>query len=90
MDIARGLAFLHSNKVIHRDLKTKNVLLNKEKTVAKIGDVGAAVIHADGYLTPGSGMVGTLAWAAPELLLGQRISDKVDIYSFGVVLWYVE
>lgn len=89
LDIARGLAFLHSNKVIHRDLKTKNVLLNKDRTMAKIADVGAAVIHADGYLTPASGMIGTLAWAAPELLLGQRISDKVDMYSFGVVLWYV-
>ena len=69
LGVARGLCFLHANNVIHRDLKSKNVLLSADWSCAKIADVGAAAIHLDGYLTPGAGQVmGTLAWAAPELL----------------------
>ena len=53
---------------------------------AKVGDVGMAKIMAGDYV---SGVVGTLAWSAPELLLGQRCTAKADIYSFGVVLWEI-
>lgn len=87
VDMARGLAFLHANKVIHRDLKSNNVLLTRDG-VAKIGDVGMAKITMDGYLTR-DGALGTMAWAAPELLLGEKCSEKVDIYSLGVCLWEV-
>mmetsp|Transcript_3518 Transcript_3518/g.10219 ORF Transcript_3518/g.10219 Transcript_3518/m.10219 type:complete len:508 (+) Transcript_3518:246-1769(+) len=87
VDMARGLAFLHANKVIHRDLKSKNVLLTKDG-VAKIGDVGMAKIMSDGYLTR-DGALGTMAWAAPELLLGEKCSEKVDIYSLGICIWEV-
>lgn len=87
VDMARGLAFLHANKVIHRDLKSKNVLLTRDG-VAKIGDVGMAKIMSDGYLTR-DGALGTMAWAAPELLLGEKCSEKVDVYSLGICLWEV-
>lgn len=70
LDIVSGLSFLHANKLIHRDLKSKNVLLT-DKGVAKICDVGLAKIHDNGYATQDS-MFGTFAWAAPELLLGQK------------------
>ena len=43
---------------------------------------------AEGYLTRDNAL-GTFAWAAPELLLGDRCTEKVDIYSFGVVLWEI-
>jgi len=90
LDVTRGICFLHANNVIHRDLKSKNVLLSDDWSCAKIADVGAAAIHLDGYLTPGAGQVmGTLAWAAPELLLGQRCTPKVDIFSLGVMLWEI-
>jgi serine/threonine protein kinase len=83
------VAALHAQNVIHRDLKTKNVLLTAS-LVAKVADVGIAAVHSQGYLTAGAGhMVGTLAWSAPELLLNYRCSDKVDIYSLGVVLWEI-
>lgn len=46
--------------------------------------MGLAKILQGGYV---SGVVGTLAWSAPELLLGHRCTAKADVYSFGVVLW---
>ena len=86
-DIARGLTSLHANKVVHRDLKSRNVLLDAYFG-AKIADVGFAAVQSQGYLTATAGRVaGTLAWCAPELLLGAQCSDKVDVFSFGVVLW---
>ena len=88
LDIARGLTALHAVNVVHRDLKSKNVLLTSSLE-AKIGDVGIAAVQTQaGYLTASAGqVVGTLAWSAPELLLGKRCTEKVDIYSFGIVLW---
>ena len=89
LGIVRGVAALHAQKVVHRDLKSKNVLLSAS-LVAKVADVGIAAIHSQGYLSSGAGhMVGTLAWSAPELLLNYRCSDKVDIYSLGIVLWEI-
>ncbi|KAK9807895.1 hypothetical protein WJX72_012418 [[Myrmecia] bisecta] len=85
LDIARGLHFLHSNNVIHRDIKSKNILLTRDGR-AKIADVGMAKILTDGYFSRDNAL-GTFAWAAPELLLGERCTEKVDIYSLGVVLW---
>lgn len=87
LDIARGLTAMHAVKVIHRDLKSKNVFLTKE-FLAKIGDVGIAAVHSQGYLTASAGQfIGTLAWSAPELLMNGRCTEKADIYSFGIVLW---
>ncbi|KAK9829556.1 hypothetical protein WJX72_006471 [[Myrmecia] bisecta] len=86
LDIARAMHFLHSNKVMHSDLKTGNILLTKDYSCAKIGDVGLARIMDSQYMT-NTQMGGTFAYAAPELLLNQRCSEKVDIYSFGVVLF---
>ena len=67
LDIARGLTALHAVNVVHRDLKSKNVLLTSELD-AKIGDVGIAAVQTQaGYLTASAGqVVGTLAWSAPS------------------------
>lgn len=82
LDVARALVYLHSKRIVHLDVKSANVLLTRDGT-AKLGDVGLSKIMAGDYV---SGVVGTLAWSAPELLLGEHCTTKADIFSFGVVL----
>ncbi|KAK9831443.1 hypothetical protein WJX81_005925 [Elliptochloris bilobata] len=87
LDIARGLHYLHSRnpKVVHFDVKSPNILLARDYT-AKLADVGLAKLMMRDCLSTLRD-VGTFAWAAPEVLLGQKCTEKVDIFSFGVILW---
>ncbi|GAB4820305.1 hypothetical protein N2152v2_007351 [Parachlorella kessleri] len=89
LDVARGLHYLHSRKVVHLDLKSPNILLSRHGT-AKLADVGVARLLARGTLSvhSGSGAAGW-AWSAPEVLTGRPCCVSVDIYSFGVVLWEI-
>lgn len=88
LDIIRGLVFLHSNKVVHADLKAKNVLLTQNAGTAKIADVGLARIMQHTLSNTATGdPAGTFAYAAPEMLMGEKWDDKADIYSLGVLLW---
>ncbi|KAL0034790.1 hypothetical protein WJX77_007383 [Trebouxia sp. C0004] len=88
LDVARGLHFLHSRKIVHFDLKSANILLARDNT-AKIADVGLAKIMHRQFLSSLYN-VGTFAWSAPEVLLGKSTcTEKVDIYSYGVVLWEI-
>ncbi|KAL0039658.1 hypothetical protein WJX77_004541 [Trebouxia sp. C0004] len=91
LDIARGLTFLHANRLIHMDLKSKNVLLNARKDLAKIADVGLSRIIQSTLGGAGSTPfgVGTFEYTAPEILLGRHCNEKVDVYSFGVIMWEV-
>ncbi|OQR92740.1 protein kinase [Achlya hypogyna] len=85
LGVARGLVYLHSRapKVIHRDLKSRNILLD-DTFEAKITDFGVSRTRAfEETMTAG---VGTALWAAPEVFLGRQYDDKADIYSFGIVL----
>lgn len=79
----QGLNFLHSNHVIHRDVKSYNILLRTDGSV-KLADFGIAA-----QLTPEqnlrSSVVGTSRWMAPEVVLGQPYGPKVDIWSLGIV-----
>ena len=61
---------------MHSDLKSANVLLSKDFECAKIGDVGLARIMSTGYFTDGQ-LGGTFQYAAPELLLNGRCTEKV-------------
>lgn len=69
-----------------QDLKPQNVLLDAQGTVAKVSDLGMSALITHGYLTHASNM-GTFAYAAPELLMGARVSVAADMYSFGVILF---
>ncbi|DAZ94068.1 TPA: hypothetical protein N0F65_006655 [Lagenidium giganteum] len=86
--IAQALAYLHARTpaVIHRDLKSKNMLLN-DQLQAKLIDFGVSRDKCDETMTAG---VGTPYWTAPEVLDGRRYSEKSDIYSFGVFLSEVD
>ncbi|RLN14404.1 hypothetical protein BBJ28_00027217, partial [Nothophytophthora sp. Chile5] len=82
--VAQALEYLHSHTppLIHRDLKSKNILLTTELE-AKLIDFGASRGLKENTMTAG---VGTPYWTAPEILEGRRYSEQADIYSFGVVL----
>ncbi|RHY66747.1 hypothetical protein DYB38_008644 [Aphanomyces astaci] len=85
IDVALALAYLHglTPKLIHRDLKSKNVLLTSNM-VAKLSDFGLSRNRSyEETLTAG---VGTVRWTAPEVMLGDIYSEISDVYSFGVVL----
>ncbi|TMW63738.1 hypothetical protein Poli38472_002679 [Pythium oligandrum] len=85
IDIAEGLRYMHSlkPKVVHRDLKSKNVLLG-DGLHAKLCDFGVSRMN-EGMETMTCG-VGTAYWTAPEVLVGDRYTESADVYSFGVVL----
>ncbi|GLE05404.1 hypothetical protein PINS_up014417 [Pythium insidiosum] len=84
LHVAHALTYLHSLQpmVLHRDLKSKNVLLNSTLD-AKLTDFGVARERADRTMTAG---VGSSLWMAPEVMLGERYDEKADIFSLGVLL----
>ncbi|GLD99726.1 hypothetical protein PINS_up008454 [Pythium insidiosum] len=84
-DVADALGYLHSltPKVIHRDLKSKNILLD-DSFRAKLSDFGISRERSlEETMTAG---VGTIYWTAPEVLMGKKYTEKADIYSFGIVM----
>ncbi|KAL5218386.1 hypothetical protein ABZP36_019070 [Zizania latifolia] len=88
LEAARGLAFLHSDqaKVIYRDFKTANILLDSEYN-AKLSDFGLAKDGPSGDKSHVSTRVmGTQGYAAPEYLATGHLTAKSDVYSYGVVL----
>ncbi|KAL0044626.1 hypothetical protein WJX82_003477 [Trebouxia sp. C0006] len=91
LDIAKGLESLHARKIVHCDITSKNVLLNKGCTIAKIADCGLSrMLDSHAFSSTGTNPLhGTLVYAAPELLLGYKCTDKVDMYSVGVLLWEI-
>ncbi|GAB9477761.1 Tkl protein kinase, partial [Globisporangium polare] len=85
LHVAHALTYLHSLRpiVLHRDLKSKNILLDAQMN-AKLTDFGVSRERSD--TTTMTAGVGTSLWMAPEVMMGERYDDKADIFSFGVVL----
>ncbi|KAG1688508.1 hypothetical protein DVH05_003598 [Phytophthora capsici] len=84
LSICHALTYLHSldSPIVHRDLKSRNILLNSSMT-PKLTDFGVSRERPDHTMTAG---VGTSFWMAPEVMLGHKYDEKADMFSFGVVL----
>ncbi|WJZ86691.1 hypothetical protein VitviT2T_006125 [Vitis vinifera] len=87
LDIAQGMNYLHhfNPPIIHRDLKSSNLLVDRNWTV-KVGDFGLSRLKHETYLTTKTGK-GTPQWMAPEVLRNEPSDEKSDVYSYGVILW---
>ncbi|KAF7057026.1 hypothetical protein CFC21_064374 [Triticum aestivum] len=92
MDAAFGMEYLHSKSIVHFDLKCDNLLVNlrdPQRPICKVGDFGLSRIKRNTLVS--GGVRGTLPWMAPELLNGSssKVSEKVDVFSFGIALWEI-
>ncbi|KAH9742873.1 protein kinase domain-containing protein [Citrus sinensis] len=85
ISILRGLMCIHRMKIVHRDLKSANCLVNKHWTV-KICDFGLSRIITDSPMRDSSS-AGTPEWMAPELIRNEPFTEKCDIFSLGVIMW---
>ncbi|XP_063680545.1 mitogen-activated protein kinase kinase kinase 20-like isoform X2 [Bolinopsis microptera] len=87
--IALGLNYLHNGidpRIIHRDLKSRNVVIASAKRIAKICDFGSSR-ELNKTVTRFSRLHGTVAWMAPEVMRQSIVSEKCDTYSFAMLLW---
>lgn len=87
-DVASGLLYLHEgweSRVLHRDIKASNVLLDRDMK-ARLGDFGLARMHDHDQLGRTTRVVGTVGYLAPETLRSGRASSQTDVFGFGVLL----
>ncbi|MBF8296475.1 MAG: Tetratricopeptide repeat protein [Bacteroidetes bacterium] len=86
IQIGEALQEAHGKEIVHRDIKSENIMLNARGQV-KVMDFGLAKLKGSVQLTQSSTTVGTLAYTAPEQVQGAQADPRSDIFSFGVVLY---
>ncbi|KAK3204159.1 hypothetical protein Dsin_018205 [Dipteronia sinensis] len=87
-NVASGVLYLHEGwekKVLHRDIKASNVLLDKEMN-GSLGDFGLARMHSHGQVANTTRVVGTVGYLAPEVIITGRASTQTDVFGFGVMM----
>ncbi|KAK8836649.1 hypothetical protein M9Y10_037585 [Tritrichomonas musculus] len=87
--IAEGMKYVHSRNIIHRDLKPSNILVDENRTI-KICDFGISkIMTVEEQQTTMTSGIGTLYFMAPEIINNQKYDTKVDVYSFGIVTYFI-
>jgi len=86
VQIAEGLKFAHDKEIIHRDIKSSNIMITKEGKI-KIMDFGLAKIKGGVDVTKTGSTIGTTAYMSPEQTKGADVDHRTDLWSFGVVLY---
>ena len=91
-DILKSLAYLHDNNIIHRDIKPSNIIINQKlkKLYITDFDISKFIDNTDKSLittTQTGFFIGTPAFAAPEQIENREISDKIDVYSSGIIIY---
>ena len=86
VQIANGLAYAHANQIIHKDVKSQNILIDKFDNV-KITDFGISQMMNNTTITHNKGVLGSAHYFSPEQARGEKLSYQTDVYSFGVVLY---
>ncbi|KAF0920128.1 hypothetical protein E2562_033432 [Oryza meyeriana var. granulata] len=84
LDISHGIGYIHSQGIVHRDVKPENIIFDSE-FCAKIVDFGISCEEAE--CDPLANDTGTFRWMAPEMMKHKPYGRKVDVYSFGLILW---
>jgi serine/threonine-protein kinase len=88
IQIAEGLAHAHRNGIVHRDVKTSNILLDAQGNL-KITDFGLARLQGEAAITGTRHAMGTAEYMSPEQARGEEVDSRSDIFSFGVVLYEI-
>lgn len=88
LQIAEGLAHAHRKNVIHRDIKSDNILIAEDGSL-KVADFGVAKLELEASLTEEGSVLGTMAYMAPEQILGEPADQRADIFSFGVLAYEI-
>lgn len=86
IQIANGLAEAHRNHIIHKDVKSHNILVDQSGMV-KITDFGISQMLSSTTITHNKGILGSAHYFSPEQARGERVDEKSDIYSLGIVLY---
>jgi serine/threonine protein kinase len=86
LQIAEGLSAAHAKGIIHRDIKSENIMLTRDGR-AKIMDFGLARLRGNLRLTRAGATIGTIAYMSPEQIQDRDVDERADIWSLGIILY---